>query len=214
MDGFARNDYVVPHLGAVDSVYFSEPIDMDERQFSAEHPLRVLHSPNHKHFKGTAFLMEAIASLRGKGLHIQLEVTEGIKHDQLLHKIRSADVVVDQLIMHGYSNFAIECMALGKPVICNLEDSSFRTIMNRYSFLRECPILSANPESIAQVLISIYENEIDLVKLRVESREYSLKHHSSSAWISFWKMLEASEYNGDYLVGNLGSISPKFNKLT
>ena len=53
---------------------------------------------------------------RGQGLDADLEIVEGLHHDEAFERYRNADIVVDQLHAGWYGLLAIECMALGKPV--------------------------------------------------------------------------------------------------
>ena len=53
-------------------------------------------------------------------------IVEGLRHDEALEHYRDADIVVDQLNAGWYGLFAIECMALGKPVVTFLHDEAVR----------------------------------------------------------------------------------------
>ena len=50
-------------------------------------------------------------------LDADLELVEGLHHDEAFERYRAADIVVDQLNAGWYGLFAIEAMALGKPVV-------------------------------------------------------------------------------------------------
>ena len=63
-----------------------------------------------------------------------------------------ADIVVDQLIYGWWGSTALECMALGKPVICYLNPEmkeSFFTVFPEYEFL---PIIESDVNNIYRVL--------------------------------------------------------------
>ena len=60
------------------------------------------------------------------GLDVDLEIVEGLHHDEAFERYREADIVVDQLNAGWYGLFAIECMALGKPVVTFLHDEAVR----------------------------------------------------------------------------------------
>ena len=59
-----------------------------------------------------------------EGLDADLEIVEGLHHDEAFERFRNADIVVDQLNAGWYGLFAIECMALGKPVVTFLHDEA------------------------------------------------------------------------------------------
>jgi len=72
----------------------------------------VLHAPSSRARKGTEFVIAACESLE-----CELEIVEGLDHREAFERYRRADVIVDQLNAGWYGVFAIEAMALGKPVV-------------------------------------------------------------------------------------------------
>jgi len=80
---------------------------------------RVLHAPSSRRRKGTEDVIAAC-----EGLAVDLEIVEGLHHDEAQARFRAADLVVDQLNAGWYGLFAIECMALGKPVLTYLHDEA------------------------------------------------------------------------------------------
>ena len=61
-----------------------------------------------------------------EGLDADLVLVEGLHHDEAFERYREADIVVDQLNAGWYGLFAIECMALGKPVVTFLHEEAVR----------------------------------------------------------------------------------------
>jgi len=64
--------------------------------------------------------------------------------------ILASDIVIDQLLAGWYGAFAVESMALGKPVICYLRENDLHLIPTKMR--DELPIINANPDSIYAVL--------------------------------------------------------------
>ena len=60
--------------------------------------------------------MKAVEDLKREGYEIELDLVRNLPHQEALKHYRQADIVVDQLLVGWYGVFAIECMALGKPV--------------------------------------------------------------------------------------------------
>jgi glycosyltransferase involved in cell wall biosynthesis len=114
----------------------------------------------------------------------------------LLNEIANSDIVIDQIIMPGYANFAIESMALGKPVVCNLEMPEFRELMTRYSFLNQCPIVSASPETLVGALEKLILDQKLRDNLGQLGINFSKKFHSFSAWQKLWNEFESENFNG------------------
>jgi hypothetical protein len=79
----------------------------------------VVHAPSSRARKGTEFVAAAC-----EGLDVDLRIVEGLEHTEAFERYRDADIVVDQLNSGWYGVFAIECMALGKPVVGYLHDEA------------------------------------------------------------------------------------------
>src|SRR5262249_28969673 len=73
-----------------------------------ERPL-VVHAPSNRVRKGTAHVIEACAQLP-----VELDIVEGLRHDEARERYARADIVVDQLNAGWHGVFALEAMALAK----------------------------------------------------------------------------------------------------
>jgi hypothetical protein len=101
----------------------------------------VLHAPSSRRRKGTEHVLAAC-----EGLDLELRVVEGLPHDEAFARYREADLVVDQLNSGWYGLLAIECMALGKPVVGHIRpDGAART---REALGLDVPIVSADAETL------------------------------------------------------------------
>jgi glycosyltransferase involved in cell wall biosynthesis len=137
-----------------------------------------LHAPNHRGVKGTEYILAAIDQLKAEGLPVELVLAERISNDQVRRLMQEVDILADQLILPGYGLNAIEGMASGLPVIANLEDRAATEVFRRYSFLDECPIVSAGPGTIAEVLRVLVANRSLRTELGIAGRAYVEKYHS------------------------------------
>ena len=54
-------------------------------------------------------------------LPVELDIVEGVPHDEARERYARADIVVDQLNAGWHGVFALEAMALGKPVVAHLK---------------------------------------------------------------------------------------------
>lgn len=146
---------------------------------TAKEAIRILHTPNHRGVKGTEFLVQAVEELKTEGYNIQLRLLEGVKNKEVLNIMQEqTDILVSQLNIDAYAMSAIEGMACGIPVICNLEEIYYAPLLRRFSYLKECPILSATPESIKEQLKLLIENPKLRETLGKANREYVKKYHS------------------------------------
>lgn len=111
--------------------------DMGERD-----ELVVVHAPTNRAVKGSRHVTETIERLRDEGLSIRLVLLEGMTRDEVLRETARADLVVDQLLLGWYGGFAVEAMALAKPVLCSIDDAA-------NPFGDELPIVRATPATLA-----------------------------------------------------------------
>ncbi len=105
----------------------------------------VVHAPSSRRRKGTDDVLAACAEL-----DVDLRIVEGLHHEAALELYRDADIVVDQLNAGWYGLFAIECMALGKPVVTFLHDEAVRRTEDAYGV--EVPIVNANAATLGERL--------------------------------------------------------------
>ena len=142
----------------------------------------IAHSPNFRGFKGSEFVVDAVKQLQGEGLKVELILIEGMPNafvkEAFEHRV---DILVEQLIISGHGLNAIEGMASGLPVICNLEDDRYILPLRRWSFFSECPIASASPENLVSVLRRLIINPPLRHEMGKASRAYVEKYHSYEA---------------------------------
>jgi glycosyltransferase involved in cell wall biosynthesis len=140
-----------------------------------DRPLRIAHAPNHPHFKGTRYLIEAIERLRKEGHAIELVRIEGVPNKEVMALFASCDIIADQFIagFHGYT--ALEAMALGKPVLCYLRnpDMAIDPV--------NCPIINVWPDTVYDVLLDCLNGLHDLATLGRRCRAYVEHYYSLEA---------------------------------
>jgi len=113
--------------------------------------VRILHAPSLRSVKGTRHVISAVESLKEQGLPVELALVEGLSHDQALREYAKADLVVDQLLYGWYGGFAVEAMALGKPVVAYIRPEDLEWVPRE---MRDSlPIINANAHSLEQVLM-------------------------------------------------------------
>ena len=89
-------------------------------------------------------------------LAVDLEIVEGLHHDEARRRYEQADIVVDQLNAGWYGLFAIEAMALGKPVVTFLHEEAVARTED--AFGTTVPIVSATAETLAAHLRPLVED--------------------------------------------------------
>jgi glycosyltransferase involved in cell wall biosynthesis len=177
-------------------------------------PVRVVHTPNHRGFKGTEFIIQAVEELKDEGLNIDLVLLEGVPNDRIIETLNSADVLVEQLIAGSYALSAIEGMANGIAVLSNVEDPSRREIFRRYSFAEECPILSTTPETIKENLRLLVRNPGLRRQLGRAGRQFVEKYHSYETAQYLFESIYAKIVDGKNvdLMNLFHPLKSEFNK--
>jgi len=101
----------------------------------------VVHAPSSRSRKGTEHVIAAC-----NALDVDLRVVEGVPHDEALALYREADIVIDQLNAGWYGVLAIECLALGKPVLTYLFDDA--RAWTEEAFGTEVPLVDVSAETL------------------------------------------------------------------
>lgn len=156
----------------------------------------VLHAPNHRHIKGTKYLERAIADLRDQGLPVRLQILERRPNTEIRRAMAESDILADQFLA-GYALFAVEGMALGKPVLANLD--SLPTELRESEAGRACPIVDTDPERLEDDLRTLILDEELRRELGRASREFVLRYHSYDAVADGWESILSHVWRGEPL---------------
>lgn len=141
--------------------------------------VRILHAPNHRTIKGSRFFIAAVNELIEEGLPVELVILEGVPNDEIKRVMATVDVVADQLIVGWYAMFALEAMAMGKPVLCYLrEDLESLYVGAGLVALGEIPLINCTPVTVKDVIRSLVTDREHLHEIGKRSREYVIRYHS------------------------------------
>jgi len=155
---------------------------LDDWQPSPTEPgetLRIAHAPSKRAVKGTEAVLAAVESLRRRGAPVELDLIEGVPNAEARLRYAAADVVIDQLRVGWYGMFAIESMALAKPVVVHLDEEA--AAETEEAFGLELPLVRADESSLEDVLAGLVEVRAELPELGRRSREYVERVHSHTA---------------------------------
>ena len=153
----------------------------------------VLHAPNHRHVKGSVYLERAIDALRQEGLPVRLELLERRPNEEIRRAMAECDIVADQFLA-GYAMFAIEGMAMGKPVLANLD--SIPDELRDTEAMRACPIVDTDPDRLRDDLRSLVVDETRRAELGRAGREFVMRYHSYDAVGAVWEAIFAHVWQG------------------
>jgi len=205
VDFIPKWDVLIPGHFAIDTDYWS-PQPMPPT--SSAQPFRILHAPNHRAIKGTAFLERACAELRAEGYDLELVILERVKNSQIREAMWSVDAVADQFIVGWYAMFALEGMALAKPVLTYLREDLLE-LYSLHSFAAECPIVNTKVTDIKENLRRLMDDRRLCEALGERGRAYVLNHHSLDKIGAFFDAVYREMYPASRLAGaGAGGQSP------
>jgi len=132
----------------------------------------VVHAPSNRERKGTHHVIEACAQLP-----VDLDLVEGLPHDEARARYARADIVVDQLNAGWHGVFALEAMALGKPVVSHLKPDVVERSAEGYGI--RVPIVPATKETLVDALRPLVEQPALRRELGARSRAYVEEVHDA-----------------------------------
>jgi glycosyltransferase involved in cell wall biosynthesis len=153
------------------------PPGLDLRQYTpapSEDRLRpvVLHAPSSRRRKGTEHVIAAC-----EGLEVELDIVEGLRHDEARRHYERADIVVDQLNAGWYGIFAVEAMALGKPVLSYLHDEAAEE--TEHALGVEIPIVRITKETLRERIAELAGSADERLRIGASSRSYVERVHDA-----------------------------------
>ncbi len=121
--------------------------------------------------KGTRFIKAAVEALKNEGRKIDYIYLEKVPYEAMRYYYQQADIVVDQLLAGWHGSVAVEAMAMGKPVICYLNEVGQRFIP------KDNPIVNANPRTITDKLRMLVEDASLREKIGKSGKRYVEDRH-------------------------------------
>src|SRR5215218_7017786 len=155
------------------------PPGLDLRPFTPvppsdrERPV-VVHAPSNRAKKGTEHVIAACEQLP-----VELDIVEGVPHEEARERYARADIAVDQLNAGWHGIFALEAMALGKPVLCHLKSDVVEQAERHYG--TEVPLVPTSKETLAQDLAPLVSSRSRRREIGAASRAYVEQVHDVDA---------------------------------
>ncbi|MHA2231212.1 MAG: glycosyltransferase family 4 protein [Candidatus Hodarchaeales archaeon] len=154
-----------------EAVWIPNPISLENFHFTGvDHKdgsenVTIVHAPSHRSLKGTEHLIRAVKELKEERYKADLLLVENLPYRKAIESYKQADIVVDQLLIGWYGVFALECMAIGKPVCVYIRN-------DLESYLPSQPVFNTCPKNLLENLRILIED----CKLRRELGERGRKH--------------------------------------
>lgn len=177
VDGYILHDFELrKHMPPTQKPIYYIPLKIDVQSLIPNYPNPenkrpvIVHAPSNRAIKGTQYIENAIRKLQKK-YDFSFILVENKTQEEAVRIYQSADIIIDQLLVGTYGVFAIEAMAMGKPVITNLsEDMSD-------SFPDDCPLVNANPENIADKIEFLLLHPELRRQLGIRGSQYARNYH-------------------------------------
>ncbi len=175
-DGFILHDIeLIPHLPDCDVPVHIVPLRVDIEQYTPVYPKKdkgvpiILHAPSKRSAKGTHYLLEALEKVN---VPFELVLVEGMSQEEAFEQYKRADIVFDQLSYGTYGVFAIEAMALGKPVLIHISE------MMKESFPDSLPVVNVKPDDLQGIIEALLLDGEKRHELGVSGRKYVENYHN------------------------------------
>ncbi|NMM61969.1 glycosyltransferase family 4 protein [Clostridium sp. P21] len=161
---FYKNVAVIPQAIEI------EKYDLSTKSIKENKKFLIVHAPTNRTVKGTKFIIDAVEKLKLK-YDFKFKLVENFSHEEAKKIYQEADLIIDQLLLGEYGLFTLECMAMGKPVICYISN-----YMKSY-YPKDLPVISANCDEIETKLEFILNNRDMLKNIGFKGRKYVEKYH-------------------------------------
>jgi hypothetical protein len=172
--------YLNPELGhALPAGQFLPYASVDIHACRPEPPApggrpRLLHAPSSAAIKGTPMILAALDRLRSR-FDFELVLIEGRRHEEAMELYRTADLAIDQVLAGWYGGFAVEMMAMGKPVACTIREEDLLFVPGEMR--AELPVLRVRPDHLAEDLAALLERRDAWPEIGARSRRFVERWH-------------------------------------
>jgi hypothetical protein len=178
---FDRVFYLNPELGhVVPAGTFLPYANVEIDKFVLSPPSdqgkpRIVHAPTAGGIKGTPLILDALSRLQSS-YDFDLILVENKTHEEALQLYQSADLAIDQVLAGWYGGFAVEMMAMGKPVACYLRDKDMPFVPP--AMREQIPVFNISPARLAEDLARILDRRQEWKAQGIQSRIYVEKWHN------------------------------------
>lgn len=176
-DGIILHDYeLFKHLPSNEKPIYFVPLRVEIGKFKPQYPSIqckrpvIVHAPSHELVKGSRYVQIAVTRLK-ENYDFEFILVRDKTQEEAIQIYSKADIIVDQLFIGSYGVFAIEAMALGKPVICYISEEI------RNQFPEELPIVNATVDTIEEKIELLLQNPQLRRDLGEQGRMYAEKYH-------------------------------------
>jgi glycosyltransferase involved in cell wall biosynthesis len=162
------------------------PLTVDAEEFRSSAPVLererpvVVHAPSSQALKGSAVIDPVLTALEAEGLieYCRLGVRpdgEIAGREEVVERLRTADVVVDQLGLGLYSTLSCEAMAAGRLVLAQVGDA----IRGRSP--EPVPIVEIDAATLEETVRRVVDDRESYRQVAKQGAEFALRYHDGRA---------------------------------
>lgn len=172
--------YVNPELGhEVPDGRFLPYANVEIDAFTAQPPSDkgrplIVHAPTNGGIKGSPYILAALERLKDR-YDFDLEIVENRPHAEAMEIYRRADLAIDQINAGWYGGFAVEMMAMAKPVVCSIRQADLRFVPGE--MVRDLPVYDVRPERLAEDIASVLDRRSEWRERGLASRAFVERWH-------------------------------------
>lgn len=152
------------------------PLRIDIDRFVPIYPVAeknhvvIVHAPSDYIGKGSKYVIASIEELKNR-YDIEFILVQKKTQKEAFEIYKRADIIIDQFFAQTYGVFAVEAMAMGKPVMGYISDEIKKT------FPETMPIVSATIDNLTDVLEGLIQDGNKRRELGIAGRKYVEKYH-------------------------------------
>jgi glycosyltransferase involved in cell wall biosynthesis len=164
--------------------------------------IRIVHAPTNREAKGTDLILKSLNRLKEKYPNtIEIILVENMEHSKALEVFKTADIVIDQILIGWYGTISAEVMMLGKVVVARIDEDLLRFVPPLMAEEIKNTLINADPFTLDIVLEELIQDKKILEHKGRISREFSLRWHDFKkiSQITINAYQDTKETSCDYL---------------
>lgn len=134
----------------------------------------IVHAPSDEGIKGSRMIIEAVERLKQR-MPLEFVLIKGVPHAEALKLYQQADLVIDQVLTGWYGGFAVEVMAMGKPVACYIRPEDLGYIPA--GMQADLPFVRLTPDTVETDLEMALQRQQEWAAWGQQARDYVLHWH-------------------------------------
>jgi len=148
--------------------------------------LHVVHAPTNREIKDTQTVIESLSDLDG----VHFELIEHVSNEECIARKARADLLIEEFKL-GYGTNALECWAMGMPVISN----AFGGILSYMRYrLKEFPFIQTPLKDLRARVEHLRDNRDELEQHARRGREYWEEWHKPDVAASRYVEVAQEQY--------------------